>query len=259
MASFPNYPEKYALESLINADDMLAYRHRLGRMPGLIAPHGILFCMDRSLPERMRRRIPIRRAGSMEGDVYEVKRKKNKVGVLTSFGIGSAALVELAEELAVMGTKKMLVMTFAGALQPELCPGDIVVCDRAIRDDGVSQHYLAPGKYVYANSLLAEQLVEEIQARGAQCSLGATWTTSAPYRETRQEVQQYQSEGVKVVEMESAGLFTIGQVRGIKTASVVVVMDSLATFEWKTPEKLDGIFRSLELVYAACIDALAVD
>jgi uridine phosphorylase len=59
--------------------------------------------------------------------------------------------------------------------------------------------------------------------------------------------------------MESAGLFSIGQVRGIPSASVVVVMDSLATLEWKAPEKLDGIFRSLELVYAACIDVLATD
>ena len=39
---------------------------------------------------------------------------------------------------------------------------------------------------------------------------------------------QYQAEGVKTVEMESAGLFTVGQVRGVQTASVVIGMDSLA-------------------------------
>jgi len=99
-------------------------------------------------------------------------------------------------------------------------------------------------------------LVDAIRRRGAQCTVGTTWTTDAPYRETREEVMQYQAEGVKTVEMESAGLFTIGRVRGIQTASVVVGMDSLATLQWQTPERLDDISRSLEVVYAAAIDVL---
>jgi uridine phosphorylase len=48
--------------------------------------------------------------------------------------------------------------------------------------------------------------------------------------------------------MESAGLFTIGQVRGIPTASVVVGMDNLSNFQWQVPERLNEILRSLELV-----------
>jgi uridine phosphorylase len=256
---FPNYPDKHQYESLLKAEDIVAYRKRLGRMPKLTSPHGVLFCLERGLPERMRWRVPVRRAGNMNADLHEVKRTKNKVGILTNFGGGSTFVVELAEEMAVMGVKKMIMMTWAGALQPELNPGDIVVCNRAVRDDGVSQHYLPPAKYIDGDAGLAEQLMDAICKRGATCTLGTTWTTAAPYRETREEVRQYQSEGVKVVEMESAGLFTIGQVRSIPTTSVVVVMDSLATLEWKVPERLDDIFRSLELVYAATIDVLAKD
>ena len=99
--------------------------------------------------------------------------------------------------------------------------------------------------------------MEAIKAHGSQCTTGPTWTTDAPYRETFEEVRQYQAEGVKTVEMESAGLFAVGQVRGVQTASVVVVMDSLASFHWQVPERLDGIQRSLEIVYSAAIDALA--
>jgi uridine phosphorylase len=177
--------------------------------------------------------------------------------VLTSFGGGSPMVMELAEELAVMGAKKMILMTWGGTLQMEIKPGDIVVCNRAIRDEGASHHYLPPGKYVEANPSLVEELVAAIQTRGAQCTIGTTWTTDAPYRETREEVVQYQSEGVKTVEMESAGLFAVGQVRGIQTASVVIGMDSLATLRWQTPERLDDIMHSLEVVYAAAIEVLA--
>jgi uridine phosphorylase len=252
---FPNYPEKHKLSSLLTADDLVAYRARLGRMPK-INPEGVLFCLERGLPHRMRWRIPVKRAGAMNADVYAVKKAKGRVAVLTSFGGGSPMVMELAEELAVMGTRRMVLMTWGGTLQQEIKPGDIVVCNRAIRDEGASHHYLPPAKYIDANSALVNELVNAIRARGAQCVVGTTWTTDAPYRETREEVMQYQAEGVKTVEMESAGLFTVGKVRAVQTASVVIGMDSLASLRWQTPERLDKIMHSLEWVYAAAIDVL---
>ena len=254
--SFPNYPEKHKLEPLFTAEDLVAYRERLGRMPK-VKPAGVLFCLERGLPHRMRWRIPVERAGSMNADVYAVKKTKGKVAVLTSFGGGSPMVVELAEELAVMGARRMILMTWGGILQADLKPGDIVVCDQAIRDDGASHHYLPHEKVIRADAALVNELAASIRGRGAHCTVGGTWTTDAPYRETREEVLQYQAEGVKTIEMESAGLFTVGQVRGIQTASVVIGMDSLATLKWQTPERLDDISRSLEVVYAAAIDVLS--
>jgi uridine phosphorylase len=254
--SFPNYPDKHNLESLLTADDLVAYRAQLGRMPK-IKPEGVLFCLERGLPHRMRWRVPVARAGVMNADVYSVKKTKGKVAVLTSFGGGSPMVMELAEELAVMGARKMILMTWGGTLQKDIQPGDIVVCNRAIRDEGASHHYLPSAKYVDAHGSLVNELVDAIQARGAQCTVGTTWTTDAPYRETREEVMQYQAEGVKTVEMESAGLFTVGQVRAVQTASVVIGMDSLAALRWQTPGRLDDIMHSLEIVYAAAIEVLS--
>lgn len=252
--SFPNYPDKHKAESLLKAEDIVAYRGRLGRMPKIV-PDGALFCLERGLPHRMRWRIPVRRAGSMNADLFQVK--KANVTVLTSFGGGSPMVMELAEELAVMGAKQMLLMTWGGCLQADLKPGDIVLCDRAIRDDGASHHYLPSEKYIQADEGLVQRLGDALRARGSSYSIGTTWTTDAPYRETREEVRQYQSEGVKTVEMETAGLFTVGKVRKVPTASVVVVMDSLANFDWQVPQRLDSIQRSLEVVYAAAIEVLS--
>ena len=164
--------------------------------------------------------------------------------------------VELAEEFAAMGVKCMILMTWGGILQPDLNPGDIVVIDKAIRDEGTSYHYLPPARYVEADSNLAGQLVEAIHTRGGSCSRGTTWTTDAPFSETLEEIKLYQSEGVKTVEMESAGLFTIGQVRNIPTASVIIGMDKLAEHRWQVPERLDDILHSLELVYAVSLEVL---
>jgi len=252
--SFPNYSDKHKNESLLKAEDIVAYRGRLGRMPKFKKLDGVLFCLERGLPRRMRWRIPVKRIGTMNADVDEVKR--NGVAVLTNFGGGSPIVAELAEELSVMGARRMILMTWGGILQPDIKAGDIVVCNQAIRDDGTSHHYLPPEKYIQADTQLSERLAQAIRSRGASCTIGTTWTTDAPYRETLGEVQQYQSEGVKTVELESAGLFTIGRVRGVPTASVVVGMDSLASYRWQVPERLDGIMHSLEFVYAVCVDVL---
>lgn len=253
---FPNYFDKHTAESLLTAQDIVAYRNRLGRNPSLHAPQGALFCLERGLPRRMRWRVPVRAAGSMNADLHETRKTPKPVVVLTNFGGGAPIVAELAEEMVAMGIKKMVLMTWGGALQPDLKPGDIVVCQRAIRDDGTSHHYLPPAKFVDADAQLVEDLVSTIESHQGHCSIGTTWTTDAPYRETRAEVEQYQQEDVKTVEMESSGLFAIGQVRNLPTASVVVIMDSLATLEWKVPERLDDIQRSLEIVYSAAVEVL---
>lgn len=254
--NFPNFSNKYNCKALLTAQDIVEYRRRLGRLPKVPSLEGVLLCLERGLPKRLRRQIPILEAGSMNGELYAVKKTRNKVAVMTNFGGGSPMVVELAEEFVVMGAKRLILMTWGGSLQPDLNAGDIVVCNRAIRDEGTSHHYIPPAKYIKADDQLADRLVNAIKARGAYCTVGTTWTTDAPYRETLEEVQQYQSEGVKTVEMESAGLFAIGQVRGVQTTSVVVIMDSLAAYRWQVPERLDGIQRALEIVYLAAIDAL---
>jgi len=253
----PNFPDKQQFDAILNPSDIINYRKRLGRLPEMGGISNILFSLDRSIPLKMRRRIPIKKAGGMIGDLYLVKKPRNKVGVRVNMGGGSPIVVELAEEFAALGFQRMALMTWGGSLQPDLKAGEIVVCSQAIRDEGTSYHYLPPEKFVSADPILVDQMVEAIHERGGTCTVGTTWTTDAPYRETAAEVLLYQSEGVKTVEMESAGLFTIGKVRNIQTVSVVVIMDSLAKLRWEVPDRLDGILKSLEIVYLAAIDVLS--
>jgi len=254
--SFPIFPDKHRLEALYGPKEMVGYRRQIGRLPALRAPEGILFCLERGLPRRMRWRIPVKHVGGMNGDLYALKRSRGKVGIMTGFGGGSPMTVELAEEFVAMGARRLILITWGGMLQPASKAGDIFVIDRAIRDEGTSYHYLPPGKYVPADARLAGEVTEAIRSRGGACTRGATWTTDAPYRETVEEVRKYQSEGVQTVEMESAGLFAIGEVRGVAAASVVVGMDSLAALRWQAPDRLDEILRSIELVYSAALEVL---
>ncbi len=54
--------------------------------------------------------------------------------------------------------------------------GSCVVLDRALRDDGVSQHYAAPARYAESDGALTERLRGAAKARGIEPRIGATWT-----------------------------------------------------------------------------------
>ena len=254
--SFPNYPEKHKLDSLLSGREMIEFRRRLGRMPKIEPPEALLICLHRGLPERLRWRIPIRHVGRMMGDLYLVRKAKGRVVVLTNFGIGAPLVTALSEEFIAWGVKRIVSISWGGGIATQLLPGEIVICDRALRDEGTSYHYLPAGKYAQASHALVNLLIESIRARNSTCQVGPTWTTDAPYRETRDEVKQYQSEGVKTVEMEIAALYALCQVRGVDVASVVVVGDSLAELRWQAPADVQPIERSLEVVYAAAIEVL---
>ncbi len=255
--TIPNHPDQLTRPSLLTAQGIVSYRRHLGRMPRIPELEGVLFCLERGLPDRMHRRIPVQLAGRMNGELYAVKKTKGRVAVMTNFGGGSPMVAELAEEFIAMGARKLALMTWGGSLQPDLKAGDIVVCDQAVRDEGTSYHYLPPSRYVQADPVLTDCLASAIRCLDRPAITGPTWTTDAPYRETLEEVQQYQAEGVNTVEMEAAGLFAVGQVRQVQTTAAVVIMDSLASLKWEVPDRLDSIQRSLEIVYTAAIETLA--
>jgi uridine phosphorylase len=253
---FPNVQNKYEGKAILTPQHMVAYRQKEGMLPKGAAPLAALLCLQRGLPERLARKHPYRKIGRLNGDLYSLKKTDGKVVVLSNFGLGSPLMAGIAEELIAWGVQRLLSLSMCGALQPDLKAGDIVVCNQAIRDEGTSHHYLPSEKYVSANAKLAGEILENLNEAGERPQLGTTWTTDATYRETDIEVRHYQAEGVKTVEMETAALYAVAQVRGVPAASVFVVGDQLANAEWRAPAEFRTIDRSFEAVYAAIIDVL---
>ncbi len=254
---FPNYPEKYKNESLLQPGEMFAFRRSIGQIKSIRPPESLIVCLQRGLPERMRWRIPIQLVGRMMADLYLIKKSRGRVAVLTTLGEGSPMISALTEELIAFGVKRVISIVWGGTLQPNVATGDIVICDRALRDEGTSQHYLPHAKFVSASPTMVNKLKDAVEKRGRTCHVGATWTTDAPYRETREEVMQYQAEGILTVEMEIASLYAVSQVRNIEVVSAVAVGDSLAKLHWQLPDNFEPIERSLELLYTAAVDVLS--
>src|SRR3990172_4053288 len=152
--SFPIFPDKHKLSPMLTAEQMIEFRRQHGGWGNLPAPHGVVLCLYKGVMKRFAWKYPSRQVGGFLGDLYLVKRTGGRVGVLGNFGIGAPALTSLAEEMMAWGAKRLIILSLAGGLQPDLAPGNIVVCNRALRDEGTSYHYLPAAKDVEASSAL---------------------------------------------------------------------------------------------------------
>ena len=179
-----------------------------------------------------------------------------KVGLLGQFGIGAPAATAVVEQLAALGTTAVVSIGTAGSLQHDLEPGDLVLCEAAVRDAGVSHHYLPPGRLATAPAEMTIALGAALRESGLTFRPGVSWTIDAPYRETVTEARHYQAEGVLCVEMEAAALFAVAEVRGLRLASAFVISDSLADLVWSPRFHDPAVQAGLFGLYLAAVTAL---
>jgi uridine phosphorylase len=109
----------------------------------------------------------------------------------------------MLEELIALGVRRFVSIGLAGSLCADLGIGDVLVCSEAVRDEGVSHHYVPPGRIVRPSAELTGALRQSLDRAGIAFTDGPTWTIDTPYRETVDEVRHYQDDGVLTVEMEA--------------------------------------------------------
>ncbi len=265
--SYPIYPDKYRSEPVLSAAEWLAFRRATGSLGGFKPPAGMLLFFQRHPLDYAVRQYDARPVKGFLGDCDLLDRKGKPrrgirqpsapfAGVAGGFGIGAPAAVAMLEELAAAGVRKFIAVGLAGSLQASLKASDLVVCDKAIRDEGTSYHYLPAERFALASPEITLRLQEALEAAGQTYLTGPRWTTDAPYRETRGEVEYYSQEGVLAVDMEAAGLFAAGQALGVQVGAAFCIADNLSEGKPKLDLKALLINRSLESLVRAALEAI---
>jgi uridine phosphorylase len=131
-----------------------------------------------------------------------------------------------------------------------------MVCEKAIRDEGTSHHYLKHSKYAYASKEMTNKIKRSLEKFKQKYFVGTSWTIDAPYRETVAEAKQYQKEGVATVEMEASALFAVAQYRNVELGAIFTISDSLAELQWKPKFHLKKTKKGLEILYKIAVDVL---
>jgi uridine phosphorylase len=151
---------------------------------------------------------------------------------LTAPALGAPYAVMVLEKLIVLGARMVLALGWCGSLQPHLKIGDLVLPTATVSTEGTSRHYPLNGQPPDPDPGLNEVLRQLLEASGHRWQEGPVWSTDGFYRETVQQVEASQSQGVLGVDMEMAALFTVGRFRQVPVAGLLVVSDELATLTW---------------------------
>ena len=163
--------------------------------------------------------------------VYEISYKNQRLAFFHP-GIGSAMSAGILEEVIAFGCSKFIACGGCGVLEKEIAPGHLIVISSAVRDEGVSYHYLPPSREILADSLAMRSLVAVLDDRGIPHLVGKSWTTDAPYRETKAKIKKRREEGCLAVEMEAAGMMAVAQFRNVPFGQILYAGDDLSGSEW---------------------------
>lgn len=139
-----------------------------------------------------------------------------------STGIGGASCAIAVEELSRLGVKNMIRIGSCGALQPQVKIGDLILVSGAVRDDGASKTYLDPIFPAVPNSDLLFACIGAAQERKFAYHTGIARSHDSFYTDREEEIDAYwAARGVLGCDMETAALYTIGHLRGVRAMSIL--------------------------------------
>jgi uridine phosphorylase len=233
----------------------MEYRIKINKWPKFKAPKSVILCYDNRILNYIEKNHDLLKYRAFGGDFWFLKETNNNVAVFGNFGLGSPMVATRMEELIQFGIKKFISIGEAGSLQKDLKIGEIVVCNKALRDEGVSSHYLKYSKYAYAFKPLVNKITFSLQKQNISFKVGSTWTMDAIYRQTKVEIKKYQSENILTVEMELATMFAIAQYRKVEVGAILTISDSLADLKWNP--KFHETNKSLERIFEIAKNALS--
>ncbi len=215
-----------------------------------------ILCLTSGLAGRLKKNLPASyvfkqsvRISGMVIDRYQkqiLNHKGNKKSgsllnpptvVVSGLGTGAPAAVIGMEKLKALGIKEFITLGMAGALSPDLKTGDQVFIQKAFRDEGCSYHYqkkeekLKKKPFPSVTVLKTLPLYQSLRTH-IKLKCVTSWTTDAPFRETRQKVSEFKKQGVQCVEMEASALMCAARYYGLSVCCLSVISDHIRDEKW---------------------------
>ena len=155
-----------------------------------------------------------------------------------STGIGGSSAGIAIEELKNIGVTAMVRIGSCGALQKGIALGDLIFACGAIRDDGASRAYADLRYPAVPDTALLGHCIAAARDRGWPHHVGVVHSHESFYIDTNDAESAHWSRlGALGADMETAALFTIGRIRGVRTASI---LNNVVLYGEDTAESIGG-------------------
>ncbi len=174
---------------------------------------------------------------------------------VVSSGMGPLAVSTVAEECSQIGMKNLIRVGTGAALLTDYRPGRIIIATGCVRGDGNSYEYVPPEYPAIADPFVTKALIMAAKEMGEDPIVGLYRAHDSYYRETStamidtyERMKPWVDAGVKMVENESATLFTVGPQLGLRCGSICVSHTSMVedTIYYKGPKSIEAYPEAFE-------------
>ncbi|HUC38702.1 MAG TPA: nucleoside phosphorylase [Candidatus Acidoferrum sp.] len=239
--NFPKIGSKHSFNSLFDPSKLFEGARKLH------IQKKVVLIYNKKLEKQMVKTLKLRKHKVLAklyncDQAYGSKLLKNTI--ILKINIGAPLTATIAEEIIQIGARELLILGTAGSLNAKIGFGDLVICNKTVRDDGTSHHYLKNSTFAYPDTGLTRKLSSKMRSIGINFISGPSWTIDAPYRETPEEVRHYKKKGILTVEMEASALFAVAVTRKVKAAAIFTISDILDFDSWSGFTKSSKAIRS---------------
>ncbi len=151
----------------------------------------------------------------------------DKVNVsMVDFKIGAPTAALIIELLSCIDPQAVLFLGMCGGLHPSLQVGDFILPMAAIRDEGVSEHFIPPQVPSLPTFKIQKFVSQMLVDDGLDYRTGVVHTTDYRFWEFDEEFKQelYQERAI-AIDMECAALFSVGFVSKVPIGALLLVSD----------------------------------
>jgi len=186
---------------------------------------------------------------------YRGKYKGVAISALSS-GIGPACMAIAVNESSNIGVNTFIRVGSTGAIQKDIACGDVIISSAAVRLDCTSNCYVMPEYPAAASYEVLLALIEAAESLSIhKYHVGVTVTTSDFYAGQNRPIAQahtsnmenllptLQKAGVLGFDMETATLYTLAGLYGLRAGSVCAVYANRCTNEFKPGKGEENAIR----------------
>ena len=149
-----------------------------------------------------------------------------RVGIIPC-AVGASYAVLVAEQLFVSGCELLISITSAGIIKTQNGNKQFALITEAIRDEGTSYHYISANEL----STLSSKLIGLLKGSNTLWFEAKSWTTDAPFRETKSAIQEMKEKNVACVEMEASALYAFGKAKNKEVICFAHLTNAMAQEE----------------------------
>ncbi|MFD6055860.1 nucleoside phosphorylase [Agromyces sp. NPDC060279] len=172
----------------------------------------------------------------------------------TSTGMGCPSAAIAVEELVRVGVTSFIRVGSSAGLQAGIAPGDLLVSEGSLRNDGTTAAYAMTGYPAVPDLAITAELArtarELTEGTQAKVHTGISVSDDAFYAETPEWISTLHELGVTNVEMEASAIFVVARLRGVRAGMICStssnLYDGTSLYSGVKEALKEGWMRSIE-------------